>query len=264
MHPRQSCPTLRSDQSVSRVSLPSENFKVRVTMPTFKCDVCDKRLCNVANLRRHLLTVHVKDKRFECATCGAKFALKWNLKRHLLERHAAVKPLFKCSSCPCTFKRKESLAIHVARDHSRRHTERGPARRTPAGWRCTECGAFFRTQDELMAHLWTHLREDRPQNQASVSKQQSPPCSTQEDRVCRALRGAGWALTEQQDGEEIWTVATKAIVPPPPTADRKKLILKHFLRDVATSCPGAELQEDMPGMNFELMMELNGVISRQP
>ena len=72
---------------------------------------CGKEYTTKLNLKRHILTSHIKSKRFPCDICLKEFSSKQNLKEHLF-LHSGEKP-YKCSLCFIRFRHVSSLSLHL-------------------------------------------------------------------------------------------------------------------------------------------------------
>ena len=76
----------------------------------YKCNVCDKRFNIRASYLGHMRT-HSKEKPFSCRVCGARFNQIANMSRHVASVHDK-KRRFKCDVCDKGFYLKTSLQIH--------------------------------------------------------------------------------------------------------------------------------------------------------
>lgn len=72
---------------------------------------CGKEYSTKLNLKRHILTNHLKVKTFPCQACHKIFASKQSLKEHGY-LHSGAKP-YKCHLCLKTFRHVSSLCVHL-------------------------------------------------------------------------------------------------------------------------------------------------------
>lgn len=72
---------------------------------------CGKEYSTKLNLKRHILTNHLKVKAFPCHICQKVFASKQSLKEHGY-LHSGAKP-YKCHQCLKTFRHISSLCVHL-------------------------------------------------------------------------------------------------------------------------------------------------------
>lgn len=143
----------------------------------FQCVVCEKKFRSKCKLVLHLTThyagkqlecpdcsqkfyrckdfqihykAHLRKKQFECAFCARIFkhpgALTNHQKTHTMP---ASEELFPCELCGKSFNIRNSLVVHIRRNHSKKDYE------------CTVCGNTFYTSYSLKIHSVTHFT-DRP------------------------------------------------------------------------------------------------------
>ncbi|XP_069680822.1 zinc finger protein 69-like isoform X5 [Periplaneta americana] len=122
--------------------------------PSFKCDICFKKLPTPDSLKIHL-EWHSTREGFQCSICGKGLANANSLYQHL-KRHTGVKP-YKCNLCPRAFTTKDSLDYHI-----RSHTGERP-------FRCEECGRSFKNKRCLRVH-----KCKRPQFTCDISLENLP------------------------------------------------------------------------------------------
>ena len=114
-------------------------YKVHDRMAEF-CDICGKKCFSRAQLERHQMAVHKKEKTFCCNICGKKFALDIYLERHMDSQHSD-KFRYKCDTCGKGFMVKQTYEGHV-----NMHLGLKPHK-------CQHCGAAYQNQSNLLAHI---------------------------------------------------------------------------------------------------------------
>jgi len=80
----------------------------------YECKECGKRFGMKNNMRKHLKSVHSKEKNFKCTTCGIKYFEKTNLTKHIRTVHDQIK----CEQCGKSFgyadgRKKHMEAVHL-------------------------------------------------------------------------------------------------------------------------------------------------------
>ena len=82
-----------------------------------KCPHCEAILAKV-NLKRHIRTVHDKQKDHKCDLCGKEYFAKKRLNEHIKRDHDKIRDE-KCNQCGKFFYTKELLKSHVRNIHSK-------------------------------------------------------------------------------------------------------------------------------------------------
>ena len=82
-----------------------------------KCPHCEAILAKV-NLKRHIRTVHDKQKDHKCDLCGKEYFAKKRLNEHIKRDHDKIRDE-KCNQCGKFFFTKELLKSHVRNIHSK-------------------------------------------------------------------------------------------------------------------------------------------------
>uniref|UniRef100_A0A673C050 Zinc finger protein n=1 Tax=Sphaeramia orbicularis TaxID=375764 RepID=A0A673C050_9TELE len=142
----------------------------------FDCHACDKKFISTNQLKRHMITHSEKrpytceicnrsfneDKPYKCKLCGKEFAHRNVYKNHK-KTHSEERPFqceeckafkyesertFKCDQCDSTFKRKDTLNVHIQVVHDG-HKK----------YKCDLCEKAFVTPSVLKSHKKTHTGE---------------------------------------------------------------------------------------------------------
>ena len=58
---------------------------------SYSCKLCNMKISNKCNLKRHIAGVHEGKKAFKCFACNACFSDKCNLARHVEKKHEGKK-----------------------------------------------------------------------------------------------------------------------------------------------------------------------------
>lgn len=77
-----------------------------------KCGSCPSSFAQMADLRKHVRTVHEGLRPFACDICHKRFGEKGNLSKHKKSVHENERP-FACSLCPAAFAFRDGLARHI-------------------------------------------------------------------------------------------------------------------------------------------------------
>jgi len=85
-------------------------------MTKFNCEQCDKTFGRKDNLKTHINTVHLKQKKYKCDLCDKSFGQKQQLKRHINTFHLKQKN-FKCDHCNESFGEKGQMKTHINTIH---------------------------------------------------------------------------------------------------------------------------------------------------
>ncbi|GAO13130.1 hypothetical protein UVI_02024880 [Ustilaginoidea virens] len=87
----------------------------------FKCphDGCDKDYIEDKHLKQHVKAAHTHERRYACPVpgCGKAFVTGTRLKRHQAVHAGADR--FRCPHCGRSFRKRETLARHVRKEHLR-------------------------------------------------------------------------------------------------------------------------------------------------
>ncbi|KAF4121145.1 hypothetical protein GMORB2_2107 [Geosmithia morbida] len=111
----------------------------------FRClyDGCDKDYTVDKHLKQHVKAVHTRERKHVCPRdgCGKSFVTGTRLKRHQAVHEGADR--FRCPECGQSFRKRDTLAKHVRRDHRGLPTHACPE---------TGCDAAFDTRASLRRH----------------------------------------------------------------------------------------------------------------
>ena len=114
---------------------------------SFSCDLCDTKFVSVYNLNTHKKVTHSNARPFQCHICHKAFKTKYALEKKHMSFHDENGPLFYCTSCPKSFKKKDYLNHHMRR-HKNERTHF-----------CDVCGKGFYDMKTLREHVRTHSGE---------------------------------------------------------------------------------------------------------
>ena len=73
-----------------------------------QCEICNKAISNVANLKIHMAT---HEKKYKCNSCDEEFSNEWFLKLHYNKTHAVK--VRKCDLCDKEFPSQKNLDAHM-------------------------------------------------------------------------------------------------------------------------------------------------------
>ena len=90
---------------------------VHLKQKNFKCDHCDYICGEKSNLKTHIDTVHLRHRNFNCDLCEYTCGVKGSLKTHVKQIHLKQKN-FSCDKCDYICTMKCSLNIHINRIHT--------------------------------------------------------------------------------------------------------------------------------------------------
>ncbi|XP_034627754.1 PR domain zinc finger protein 5 isoform X7 [Trachemys scripta elegans] len=112
-----------------------ENVHTGNSRKKLMCSVCNKKCSSATNLQEHRKVHEI----FECQECDKKFISANQLKRHMIT-HSGERT-FKCDHCDATFKRKDTLNVHIQVVHDG-HKK----------YKCDLCDKAFVTPSVLKSH----------------------------------------------------------------------------------------------------------------
>ncbi len=104
---------------------------------SFKCEICNGRFAEKAELQTHMSSKHASEKTYHCNACSRMFARKDTLTRHLSVHLPAS---FKCDHCLKTFNRKDNLKEHIKTAHQNKTHQ------------CQKCGKQYKWNSSLVRH----------------------------------------------------------------------------------------------------------------
>lgn len=134
-----------STDFAKRIDL-TNHFKVhQANRDRLPCPHCHRIFIGDKRLSSHIELTH-QQKGFPCVFpgCGKKFSTDQVASFHYKTIHGTVRP-FPCAHCDTTFKRKDTLAKHVARKHSNKFL-----------FKCSTCGKSFNQKANLAQHERSH------------------------------------------------------------------------------------------------------------
>lgn len=117
--------------------------------PTLKleCDLCGKLFSQKGNIIRHMLSIHVKQKRFICGFTGCgKGYYKKDMFQYHMKMHLGIKDVF-CSICGKGF-----VSNGVLRVHQRVHSGERP-------YQCDYCQKNYAHHTDLKRHRVSHTKD---------------------------------------------------------------------------------------------------------
>jgi uncharacterized Zn-finger protein len=80
-----------------KINIKEEPDETRKKAPV-SCEICCKTFSKMANMKKHVASVHEKKKPFKCNICDYSFTQKAHLASHVASLHERKKP-FKCEIC---------------------------------------------------------------------------------------------------------------------------------------------------------------------
>ncbi|CAE7361693.1 ZNF236 [Symbiodinium natans] len=98
----------------------------------YSCPDCAKSFRDASGLRRHVSSVHLKERPFRCQQCEDTFGTQWSLERHVRIRHENLRP-HRCELCEASFHQAGDLKKHLE-SHAKRRKLGVPRETTVANW----------------------------------------------------------------------------------------------------------------------------------
>ena len=138
--------------SQPRSSIISEfQVKLNTTKPKkFECDKCHKAFAQLTSAKKHCRN---QDKSGICLICNVKISDRKNLKRHITKCHSKEKDektpdvILKCEECNITFAMKHKLKEHMRNKHGITEQEGG------SEVKCSECEFVNKSESRVKAHF---------------------------------------------------------------------------------------------------------------
>ncbi|XP_023246815.1 zinc finger protein 652 isoform X2 [Copidosoma floridanum] len=148
------------------------------------CVFCSNCFYTEESLRRHLRDAHVNLRKLKCQKCPKQFyqfqAILYHLRTHVTDAYLT------CMICPLKFNDKESLQIHINKEHGK-HLLFKPSKCETCGMRlskkelvehimmhpshlCRYCKKGFIKKELLREHIATHETVEQEQNQQPSKK----------------------------------------------------------------------------------------------
>ena len=139
-------------KSVSCQKIENEITK-KPTKPSYICPFCEgSTFTKDSHLKRHIASVHERNKPYSCSLCDKSFSLNDNLQRHLNVHlanensetvHEGNISLLLCSHCGMKFGRSDQLKRHIASVHERNTLVH----------KCSLCDYVGYTKNDLTSHV---------------------------------------------------------------------------------------------------------------
>ena len=118
-------PLFSKDHGSKSVFVKKGSMKAYIQSELTKSFDCDFKDCNMAfttkvTLKRHIKSVHSKEKPYQCSQCLKKFNRKSHLTAHIedLHMHNKVEP-YQCDQCFKKFSQKSHLTRHIGIVHKK-------------------------------------------------------------------------------------------------------------------------------------------------
>mmetsp|Transcript_21892 Transcript_21892/g.53496 ORF Transcript_21892/g.53496 Transcript_21892/m.53496 type:complete len:233 (-) Transcript_21892:165-863(-) len=107
------------DESVMRLDNLIDPPDRPPSLSRVSCPICGSSFKKRANLKRHVQTVHARQKDFKCPVCISSFSQKAHRDRHIRTVHGQEKK-HSCHICGKSFTLRFSLDRHAQRFHSQK------------------------------------------------------------------------------------------------------------------------------------------------
>ncbi|MBN3279035.1 ZBT40 protein, partial [Polyodon spathula] len=159
VHPREYYPCETCSKVFSASSVLERHMVTHVGGKPYKCEICNKAYQQLSGLWYHNRTHHPdifaaqnhrssKFASFPCSSCDKSFPNITSLKRHMKADHAGSEfaQLFKCLSCPSSFRYPGALQNQVSTEHFSHDGE---------VFRCGHCALLLPSQQSLEQHFQT-------------------------------------------------------------------------------------------------------------
>ena len=131
------CPAVYSFSSTHRNHT---KFKHTEVTKEYKCNICEKKVYNASDLKKHISSIHHKIK-YPCQVCKNEFANKFVLNRHIKNEHS--NQTFKCELCNKVFKDSSSVGRHSKNVHQN----------NPSEFECKLCDRVFKLNSSFRDHV---------------------------------------------------------------------------------------------------------------
>ena len=83
-----------------------------------ECVICGKHFGRKQELKRHIYTVHEKQRNYKCENCGNAFQTEYNLRVHVESIHEEIRN-YKCDDCGKAFHKKSNMKSHIETMHQK-------------------------------------------------------------------------------------------------------------------------------------------------
>jgi len=109
--------------------------------PPSECPECGARFARIYEMKRHVMSVHLKVRNFVCKQCDKAFTQKAHLTNHIYAVHDDIRNI-PCSLCDLKFRTK----CNAQRHFNAVHLKHRPSI-------CQECGSSFQQSSDVKRHL---------------------------------------------------------------------------------------------------------------
>ncbi|KAJ8906147.1 hypothetical protein NDN08_002642 [Rhodosorus marinus] len=109
--------------------------------PPSECPECGAQFVRIYEMKRHVMSVHLKVRNFVCKQCDKAFTQKAHLTNHIYAVHDDIRNI-PCSLCDLKFRTK----CNAQRHFNAVHLKHRPSI-------CQECGSSFQQSSDVKRHL---------------------------------------------------------------------------------------------------------------
>ncbi|XP_063675300.1 zinc finger and BTB domain-containing protein 41-like [Bolinopsis microptera] len=162
------------------------------------CPTCSSSFKDISSVRRHIKSVHVKEKQFVCSLCERRYMHKYDLENHFTKKHSST---FNCNDrkvcpdCQAFFTSTTQLMEHMQKTHKKTinyskfvsdvletfTSHMSSCHSWESTLICTRkgCNKYFQTEDELLSHLKTHPKQTWTRKKSEASSFKCWECGSQ-------------------------------------------------------------------------------------
>ncbi|XP_072037882.1 uncharacterized protein [Amphiura filiformis] len=160
-------------EKVSSSSSTSSPEKSPSGSKSVTCNYCNKAV-HSNSLKRHIETIHAKDRPRKCQECDERFATKNELWDHVKKAHGGDGPskAYGCDYCTSRYSSFINLTNHMDKAHPGATVTMGQQEI----FRCKFCSKAFAQKKYVRRHELIHLRkgDQIPRNKAASSSSETP------------------------------------------------------------------------------------------